>query len=384
MTIILKECKKCGKRNCKKHNPHQMTNLNTDLIEKVKKDNISIFVGKNGDRDLLIKLLTHIYPHQTPPTSCNWEYYQNDDGRWVSLSHTSREAIPLSAFFIEPNLTSEDNAKLSTQEQALISDMNERLKRLEVIIADRMSPCIAEEIVQPIDTTEGDYVRCTFWNGELYTDGEIYHVVNGMIINNSGFNDDYADLITHQPFFEPATHAEFLAQEQGKEWKEGMWFKTGVGRLYLIVELNGHNFKADNQDFDVFNATSLDFIYPATPEEIQAHLVAIARKKYPVGATFINLYSNVRQIVANHKYTHYKNGELRVNGGLVWHNGKWAELAPIETEQRWENKDFTFKTFVQHDSFDGYSVLITVNTQSKETAYKKLDAIKQYLSTNKF
>jgi hypothetical protein len=66
----------------------------------------------------------------------------------------------------------------------------------------------------------------------------------------------------------------------------------------------------------------------------------------------------------------------------IWHNGKWAEIvAPIETE---ETKEFTYNTFVQHDSIDGYAVIITVSTQSKETAYKKLDAIKQYLSTNKF
>jgi hypothetical protein len=43
---------------------------------------------------------------------------------------------------------------------------------------------------QPIDTTEGEYVRCVKWNGDLYTAGKIYHVVNGIIIDNtfiSGF-----------------------------------------------------------------------------------------------------------------------------------------------------------------------------------------------------
>lgn len=120
-----------------------MTNLNLDLIEKVKNDNISIFVGKNGDRDLLIKLLTCIYPNQKPPTSCNWEYYQNDNGNWVSLSHTSREAIPISAFFTEPTLT--------VEEQVLISDMNERLKRLEDLYFSK-----GQETKQPIDTTEGE------------------------------------------------------------------------------------------------------------------------------------------------------------------------------------------------------------------------------------
>ncbi len=43
---------------------------------------------------------------------------------------------------------------LPKEDKALISDMNERLKRLEDIIADRMSPCIAEEIIQPIETEQ--------------------------------------------------------------------------------------------------------------------------------------------------------------------------------------------------------------------------------------
>jgi hypothetical protein len=120
---------------------------------------------------------------------------------------------------------------LTVEEQALISDMNERLKRLEDIIADRMSPCIAEEIVQPIDTTDGE-------------------------------------------------------QEQGKKWKPkvGEWFKSKFGHLYLCYKLESGQIFGENQDGMYY---AIDYYFPTTqptPEEIQAHLVEIAQKKYPVGA----------------------------------------------------------------------------------------------------
>jgi hypothetical protein len=102
----------------------------------------------------------------------------------------------------------------------------------------------AFDLTQPIDTTEGEYVRCIEWNGELYTAGKIYHVVNGIIIDNRGFNDDYADLIKHQPFFEPATHAEFLAQEQAPIETEQRWivevqpFADHRDDVKIVVTLN--------------------------------------------------------------------------------------------------------------------------------------------------
>jgi hypothetical protein len=121
---------------------------------------------------------------------------------------------------------------LTVKEQVLISSMNERLKRLEELYFSK-----GQETKQPIDTTEGEYVRCIEWNGELYTAGKIYQVVNGIIIDDRGFNDDYADLIKHQPFFEPATHAEFLAQEQAPIETEQRW-KPNVNDIYWTLRFD--------------------------------------------------------------------------------------------------------------------------------------------------
>ena len=187
-----------------------MTNLNLELIEKVKSGKAAIKFDRRADSiDRLNKILRAAFPADTELPVGLFRYYQAENTKecWTSLNETKLEVIPLSAFFTEPNL--------SLKDKALISDMNERLKRLEELY--EYSP-FGAKLKDAIDTTEGE-------------------------------------------------------QEQGKE------------------------------------------------------------------------------------------------------------LAPIETEK---TKEFTYNTFVQHDNFDGYSVLITVNTQSKETAYKKLDAIKQYLSTNKF
>jgi len=52
------------------------------------------------------------------------------------------------------NLTSKDNAKLLTQEECLISDMNERLKRLEDLYFSK-----GQQNIQPIDTTEGEPIE---------------------------------------------------------------------------------------------------------------------------------------------------------------------------------------------------------------------------------
>jgi hypothetical protein len=131
---------------------------------------------------------------------------------------------------------------MTNEDLAIIDNLNKRLKRLEDLYFSK-----GQETKQPIDTTEGEYVRCVEWNGELYTAGKIYHVVNGIIIDNSGDNDDYAHLIKHQPFFEPATHAEFLAQEQAPIETEQRWL-VNVERTYdhlneyrIIVELDEKN-----------------------------------------------------------------------------------------------------------------------------------------------
>jgi hypothetical protein len=259
---------------------------------------------------------------------------------------------------------------------------------------------------QPIDTTEGYYVRCTSWQGELYTAGKIYQVVNGIIIDNTGFKDDYAHLIKHQPFFKPATHAEFLAQEQGKEWKPkvGEWVKDEIGNCGLVIEiLKNGDLRVDNQSpYGGLITIGTIYVYQPTTEEIQAHLVVIAEKKYPVGTKFKNAVSNKEIGITDGDYEYSKeNNALYTKdkpnkvSQCIWYNGKWAELAPIETEQRWQPKlleDYYYindwfkvrKTIYTHHDLDRPRILAGNCFKTEQEAQKAAEAIKQYLSTNRF
>jgi hypothetical protein len=182
------------------------------------------------------------------------------------------------------NLTEQDNAKLLTQEECLISDINERLKRLEDLYFSK-----GQETKQPIDTTEGE-------------------------------------------------------QEQGKEWKVGEWAwnsytKTFIGIITKLDLSDIIEITLDNQDGKSSHfAISILLVKPTT-EEIQAHLVAIAEKKYKKKDK-IKIATGA--IVELSEGFTYEIGRLWMgcvnykerNDIVVWQNGKWAELAPIETEQR--------------------------------------------------
>jgi hypothetical protein len=69
------------------------------------------------------------------------------------------------------NLTEQDNAKLLTQEECLISDINERLKRLEDLYFSK-----GQQNIQPIDTTEGEPIETEQrWKPEK---GQLYYYVH--------------------------------------------------------------------------------------------------------------------------------------------------------------------------------------------------------------
>jgi hypothetical protein len=233
---------------------------------------------------------------------------------------------------------------MTNEDKALISDMNERLKRLEEIYFSK-----GQEIKQPIDTTEGE-------------------------------------------------------QEQDKEWKVGEWVKDEMGNCGLVIEIikNG-DLRVDNQSpYGGLITIGTIYVYQPTTEEIQAHLVAIAEKKYPVGAKYKRMGS--LEIVGEIKtkdfiYLPEKNALTEKTGYIVWKDGKWAEIvAPIETEQRWQPSygvkywyigsndgqffvaDFHWGNddvdFVNHDTGNCF--------KTEQAAQKAAEAIKQYLSTNKF
>jgi len=71
-------------------------------------------------------------------------------------------------------------------------------------------------LIQPIDTTEGEYVRCVGENPN-YTIGKIYPVIEWIDTRPTLKDDKGTEWSVYGEDFKPATHAEFLAQEQGKE-----------------------------------------------------------------------------------------------------------------------------------------------------------------------
>jgi hypothetical protein len=235
---------------------------------------------------------------------------------------------------------------LSNEDKALIKETSDLLNQLKPLL-NKVDKFITNECYQPIDTTEGE-------------------------------------------------------QGQGKEWKPkvGEWFKSKFGHLYLCDRLESGVIFGENQNGILY---AMDYCFPTTkplPEEIQAHLVAIAENKYPVGAKYKRMGSLeiIGEIKTNEFiYLPEKNALTEKTGYTVWKDGKWAELAPIETEQRWKPKyddRYWFVTIAGDVIVASYPCKDTAldkkyyNSgncfETKEAAQKAAEAIKQYLSTNKF
>jgi len=118
------------------------------------------------------------------------------------------------------------------------------------------------------------------------------------------------------------------------------------------------------------NAPIFDLTEPIVePKEDNQQLVEIAKNKYPVGTTFINLYSDVRQVVANHKYTKYKDGELMVNGGLVWHNGTWATIVNKVEQKRWKPRKNQMYWSVDLSQENGIYSYVNINDEIDKLFY---------------
>jgi hypothetical protein len=103
---------------------------------------------------------------------------------------------------------------LAIQELAAINEIDLGLKKLKEIFKSK-------EPYQPIDTTEGEYVRCVksvlmFEEGHIYKLSDISeNNIEHFVMCRNGIQQ--CSYEQYRMFFYPATHAEFLAQEQGKE-----------------------------------------------------------------------------------------------------------------------------------------------------------------------
>jgi hypothetical protein len=177
--------------------------------------------------------------------------------------------------------------------------------------------------------------------------------------------------------------------EKGKEWKPkvGEWVKDKQDNCGLVKEIKDKdNIVVDNQSpHGGLITISLEFILKPTDKEVETWLVSIAEKKYPVGTKFKNAVSNKEIGITDGDYEYSKeNNALYTKdkpnkvSQCIWYNGKWAELAPIETEQPGEK--YGVNVGANHSKFE----VRIFGIESEEKANKIREAIKQYLSTNKF
>lgn len=285
-----------------------MTNLNQELIEKVRQGKAAIkYNDCKGRIEDLRYLIGYLFPKDPMCPKGEADYYYRSEthhhgwvGTLVEKDIEGLEIIPLSAFFTN---------ELPKSDKELIADMNERLKKLEILLDEALAKETPESLTQwllskrsiaPVDTKEEvEYVECLNWSGTKYINGRIYPVIDGFISVDVNYKGTEPAALwawfKGTNCFKLSTISAYLSQqgEQPKEWKEGEWAWIGQDfkRLYFIEKLQNGNFHLNNQKggIDLVGEEYIYFTKP-TPEEIQQHLASIAREKYPVGAKIETKY----------------------------------------------------------------------------------------------
>lgn len=130
--------------------------------------------------------------------------------------------------------------ELTQQDKATIKRISELLAELKPLIYG-VSHLIDQDCYNPyapIAPVE-EYVECVAWQGVLYTEGKIYKVVNGVIKDNKGDEDELKSILSH---FKPSTLAAFTAQntiaqtEEVEPIKKEMWFVNIVGEAIVVTQ----------------------------------------------------------------------------------------------------------------------------------------------------
>ena len=160
---------------------------------------------------------------------------------------------------------------------------------------------LASEVVEEIP----EYVKCTNWLGDLYTNGKIYKVADGIIIHDSGKSHRNISYYGFTSKFIPSTLKEYDAQQLEIKKKE------------LLDEAN---------------------------------------RRYPVGTKFYSsLCGNYVYTVESNDYYWYHNNQIVVNtttGPSIYTRGKWAEII---------KEEFKVGDWVKQDAWDTCYKLKSIN-----------------------
>jgi len=137
-------------------------------------------------------------------------------------------------------------------------------------------------------------------------------------------------------------------QQSPVEWKVGEWAKKENGYIGIITSISHYTLEVDPQD----GMNNEDYMGMAeaikpTKEEIEQHLVKIAKEKYPIGTKVKEVGTDVEYTVTHDGYRYVKSlNDLSFisleeewdkghSNPTIWQNGVWAE--PItKQKERWK------------------------------------------------
>ena len=212
---------------------------------------------------------------------------------------------------------------------------------------------------------EAQYFRCARWDGEFYTEGNVYEVANGIIVDNRGVEDKFSEISGH---FKPSTIEAFTAQNTiaQTEWKENDFVQQGAA-IGIVTQVMNDRVLATNLNGGWAMNVTFDKAIKPTQNSIENTLKTIAIKKYPVGTKYKVKYQNEAEprVITNDgfkyspcrwSYDHDKEIQSLDNNGLVvWDNiDGWASILEVEPikEERWRPTQEDEEYYYLSDTFE--------------------------------
>lgn len=348
-----------------------MTNLNLDLIEKVKSGKAAIeHTQLKEDIDKLKLVLLNAFPtSELAYYPFGERYYgktykgskEDDWDIYVMGEEQTLEIIPLASFFTN---------SLPSEDLSLIEQIDKRLKQAE----DYLLNLNVAFYSTPLFAKIPEFIPCQ-------------HIVEPKEVSGQcGENS-----CIHK--------AEFNQQKEVWKPEVGSWVKDKQGNCGLVVEIvDKENIRVDNQSpHGGLITIGLEFILKPTPSEVEAHLVEISNAKgYKAGTTIRSGKGDFKHIIEEGANFHYTKGMLMHGSILIWciEHG-WATIVNEVEQERWKpeigEKYFYiecnnyFEPFVEnfiHSKYSANQARVKSGNcfKTEQEAQEKANKIKELLS----
>lgn len=308
-----------------------------------------------------------------------------------------------------------NNNELPQEGKELIAKIDERLKKLEMLLDEALSKETPETLTEWIinkrkcgQADKEEYVKCIDNSDceNVLIKGKVYKVNLEdetwiYVTDEEEDNENYS-----KKRFKPSTKEAYLKQfspdneqQAPVEWKVSEWAWSGKSKtmLSLITAFEDKLALVNNQN-GLIECWDIDLMVKPTKEEIEQHLVKIAEKKYKVGDILDNGISKLK--ITSLEY-HYTNGNLYaqsccINTGIIggderitdteiWsHKHGWADFKSETTPKVTEQKERFEVDILEFESIPGdHKITITTKVGtilSKFEAERAAQAIRETLS----